>query len=112
MAERQEIPQKFLEQLFGAMRKAGLVKAVRGAHGGFELARDPGTITVLDVVEALEGPLQPILCGGDEPCSRNSACAASAVWTKASIALRDVLGSTSLAVLALMQTTMDSVGDR
>jgi len=112
VAERQRIPGKFLEQLFVSLRKAGLVTAVRGAHGGFELSRPPATITVLDVVEALEGPLQPTLCAGESACGRGGACAAAGVWTRATDALRGVLTGTSLAELAGVQSTMDEVEAR
>src|ERR1035437_4538934 len=108
VAERKEIPQKFLEQLFGALRKSGLVTAVRGARGGFEISRDASTVTVLEIVEALEGPLQPTPCCGDDLCLRSQACAASSVWAQAGAALRQVLGTTTLASLAGAQTVMDS----
>ncbi len=108
IAERQQIPQKFLEQLFGELRKAGLVTAVRGARGGFQLSRPASSVTVLDVVEALEGPLQPTLCGGAAPCERSQACAASAVWSRATVALREVFVTTTLASLAGVQSEMDN----
>jgi Rrf2 family cysteine metabolism transcriptional repressor len=107
VAERQRIPGKFLEQLFASLRKAGLVTAVRGAHGGFELSRSANAISVLDVVEALEGPLRPTLCAGETLCDRGGACAAADVWGRATTALRDVLGSTTLAALAGVQTAID-----
>ncbi len=107
VAERQHIPGKFLEQLFASLRKAGLVTAVRGARGGFELSRPATTITVLDVVEALEGPLKPTLCGGGSMCERGGACAAADVWGRATSALREVFGTTTLAALAGAQTAID-----
>lgn len=57
IAERQEVSDHYLEQLMGALRKAGLVVSVRGAQGGYELARSPETITIGDVIRALEGPV-------------------------------------------------------
>ena len=62
IAERRGIPPRFLEQLFVSLRRADLVRAVRGAKGGFVLSRDPAEITVLDIVEALEGPLASSVC--------------------------------------------------
>jgi Rrf2 family cysteine metabolism transcriptional repressor len=108
IAERQSIPPKFLEQLFVAMRQGGLVTAVRGARGGFELSRDPEGITVLEVVEALEGPLQPTQCESAGPCCRSGACAAAGVWARATDALRDALGGTTLGQLADVQQDIDS----
>jgi Rrf2 family cysteine metabolism transcriptional repressor len=112
VAERQRIPGKFLEQLFASLRRAGLVTAVRGAHGGFALSRSPGSITVLEIVEALEGPLQPTLCDGGGACDRGHACAAAGVWGRAADALRGVLTTATLAELAGIQTAMDDDGPK
>lgn len=112
VAERQRIPGKFLEQLFVSLRQAGLVTAVRGARGGFELSRTPAGITVLDVVEALEGPLKPTLCPGESGCERGGACAAAGVWTQAMEALRGVLVTTTLADLAGIQRSIDEAEAR
>lgn len=106
IAERQGIPTKFLEQLFVSLRKAGIVTATRGAKGGFVLCSAAADITVLDIVEALEGPLAPSVCEGQESCAKNPVCAAATVWTRATAALRDVLGTTTLATLADTQTLM------
>jgi Rrf2 family transcriptional regulator, cysteine metabolism repressor len=108
VSERQGVPAKFLEQLLGALRKAGLVSAVRGARGGFELTREPAQITVLEVVEALEGPLAPTTCDGGSLCGRSGACAAAGVWAKATEALRDVFLTTTLADLSVRQARFDS----
>jgi len=110
VAERQGIPTKFLEQLMAAMRKAGLVTASRGARGGFALSRDPSEISVLEVVEALEGPLAPTSCDGGHLCGRSGACAAAAVWSRATEALRDVFTTTSVGDLCVRQAAYDSAG--
>jgi Rrf2 family protein len=104
IAERQGIPTKFLEQLFVSLRQAGILTATRGAKGGFMLGRDAADISVLDIVEALEGPLAPTVCSG--PCDRTPVCAAGTVWGRATAALRDVFSSTTLAALADTQSTM------
>lgn len=106
----QEIPAKFLEQLFVALRQAGLVTAVRGARGGFVLARPPQSITVLDVVEALEGPLATTVCEKDRGliCGRAGACAAAEVWNEATRAVRQVFESATLAQLADAQDEIDA----
>jgi Rrf2 family transcriptional regulator, cysteine metabolism repressor len=57
LARRRDIPVQFLEQLFATLRRAGLLKSQRGVKGGYTFARPPGEITVLEVVELLEGPL-------------------------------------------------------
>jgi len=107
VSQRQGIPAKFLEQLLAALRKAGIVCAVRGAHGGFALTRDPGEITVLEVVEALEGPLAPTSCDGGALCGRSGACAAAGVWARATEALRDVFLTTTIADLSNRQAQYD-----
>jgi Rrf2 family cysteine metabolism transcriptional repressor len=108
VSERQAVPLKFLEQLLSALRKAGIVQAVRGARGGFALSRDPADITVLDVVEALEGPLAPTSCDGGLECGRSGSCAAASVWGRATSALRDVFATTTLADLVSTQTGYDT----
>src|SRR2546430_2285189 len=62
VAEREELPASYLEQLVATLRKNGLVLGKRGAGGGYTLARDPGAITAGDVIRALEGPIAPQLC--------------------------------------------------
>lgn len=109
IAERREIPPRFLEQLFVSLRRGGVVTAIRGARGGFVLSRDPSQVTVLDVVEALEGPLETSMCDSERSagCTKSAACAAAPVWAKASSALRDVFATTTLAELAGNQNLMD-----
>lgn len=110
IAERRDIPPRFLEQLFVALRRGGVVSAVRGAHGGFALTRDPSEISVLEVVEALEGALETSVCDSERSagCTKSAACAAAPIWAKATAALRDVFATTSLAELAGDQTRMDA----
>lgn len=108
VAERQGIPLKFLEQLLAALRKAGIVTAIRGARGGFVLTRDPGEISVLEVVEALEGSLAPTTCDGGQLCGRSGMCAAAGVWAKATDALRGVFESTTLKDLSTRQVEFDT----
>ncbi|HEY5467525.1 MAG TPA: RrF2 family transcriptional regulator [Coriobacteriia bacterium] len=107
ISQRQGVPGKFLEQLLAALRKAGIVSASRGAHGGFLLTRDPSEITVLEVVEALEGPLAPTVCDGGAQCERSGACAAAGVWAKATAALREVFLTTTIADLSNRQAQYD-----
>jgi Rrf2 family protein len=109
IAERRQIPPRFLEQLFVSLRRADLVNAVRGAKGGFVLSREPDDITVLDIVEALEGPLASSVCdqARDEVCGKSATCAAAPVWARATNALRDVFASTTLSSLAGTQDSFD-----
>src|SRR3954462_1224631 len=88
LARRRDIPVQFLEQLFATLRRAGILRSQRGVKGGYTFARPPGEITVLEVVELLEGPL-----GRD-------ADASGEVWTEAVGAVRGVLEKTTIAEVA------------
>jgi Rrf2 family iron-sulfur cluster assembly transcriptional regulator len=68
ISERQKISLSYLEQLFGKLRRHGLVDSVRGPGGGYRLARDGVSITVADVIVAVDEPIDATQCGGDEHC--------------------------------------------
>jgi Rrf2 family cysteine metabolism transcriptional repressor len=77
------VPKQYLEQLLGSLRRSGLVGSVRGAQGGYQLARPPEEITVLDVIDAMEGPLKLSECMNDESaCDRVQQCPVRHVWQK------------------------------
>jgi Rrf2 family transcriptional regulator, cysteine metabolism repressor len=82
LARRRDIPVQFLEQLFAVLRRAGILRSQRGVKGGYSFARAPGEVTVLEVVELLDGPLG----GGAEGVFSDAAAAARAVLAKSSIA--------------------------
>ena len=98
VAERQGLSHLYLEQIFAMLRKAGYVDSVRGAHGGYMIARPAEQITALEIVELLEGSLAPVTCIDDSAnCSRTGNCAAEPLWRRVDSAVRQVLGSTTLA---------------
>ncbi|MPZ15732.1 MAG: Rrf2 family transcriptional regulator [Chloroflexi bacterium] len=80
IAERQAVPESYLEQLLTSLRKAGLVRSVRGPTGGHDLARPPSEITLGDVLDVLEGVSSPVACMDDGPCSVSTACVLQDVW--------------------------------
>jgi Rrf2 family cysteine metabolism transcriptional repressor len=82
LARRREMPVQFLEQLFAVLRRAGVISSQRGVKGGYRFARDPAEVTVLEVVELLDGPL-----GRD----------AEGVFGEAARAARDVFEQTTIA---------------
>ncbi len=88
IARARDIPVQFLEGLFATLRRAGILQSQRGVKGGYSFARPPTDITVLEVVELLEGEL-----GVD-------ASASGAVWTEAIDAVRSVLGASTIAEVA------------
>ncbi len=101
IASRQDISRKYLHALLTALRAAGLVRSVRGAHGGYTLTKQPGEITVLEIVEALEGSMVLTDCVLDAGlCERSDTCAARGVWKRVSEAMRRELASISLAQVA------------
>ena len=83
IAEREAIPEAYLEQLIAVLRKGDLVKSVRGAQGGYRLSRGPEEITVGDVLRALEGGLNLVECLlEEETCGKSCACPSRVVWLK------------------------------
>jgi len=82
LARRRDVPVQFLEQLFAVLRRAGVLSSQRGVKGGYRFARDPASVTVLEVVELLDGPL-----GRD----------ATGVFADAAAAARQVLSGVSIA---------------
>jgi len=82
LARRRDVPVQFLEQLFAVLRRAGILRSQRGVKGGYAFARDPGEVTVLEVVELLDGPVG----GGAESVFADAAAATRAVLSKYSIA--------------------------
>jgi Rrf2 family transcriptional regulator, cysteine metabolism repressor len=95
IAEIGDMPLQFLEQVFAALRRAGIVHSRRGAAGGYTLAHPAAEISVLEVVTALDGPLSPVECT-QGLCDRVDACGASSVWIEAEQALERVLASTTI----------------
>lgn len=93
ISERQKISERYLEQLFAKLRKAGLVKSVRGAHGGYMLNRDPEEITVGDVIITLEGSIAPVECtkAGEGSCEMLPQCATHEVWVKIKDKINEVV---------------------
>ena len=83
IAERQNIPEAYLEQLIGQLRRSGLVKSVRGAQGGYLLSRSPSEITVGEVLRTLEGELAMVDCLLEEDaCHKACSCPTRVVWKK------------------------------
>ena len=77
IAARQNISERYLEQLVALLRKAGLVKSIRGATGGYILAKDAAEISVGDILRALEGSLEPVKCAAfysEEGCMASDGC--------------------------------------
>jgi Rrf2 family protein len=102
IAERQQIPLRFLEQQLGALSKAGLVESFRGAGGGCRIARDPADISMAEVADAIEGQIFPMFClePSDHTCFADSRCGLQGFWADVARAVDAVFRATSVADLA------------
>lgn len=100
IVERENLPGTYLEQLMVPLRKSGIVQAVRGAKGGYTLSANPAEISVLSILEALEGPMNLSDCpGGSGCCGKPETCALQELWEEGGRALRQVYQNVSLAAL-------------
>lgn len=108
IAMRQEISEKYLEQIISALNKAGLVKSIRGPQGGYFLTKDPARYTVGMILRVTEGSLSPVACLDDEVnvCERQSGCAALRLWWMLDTAISDVVDKVTLADLVEWQQQM------
>lgn len=101
LAEAQDIPRKFLENILIELKRAGLVRSVRGADGGYQLAHPPSEISLADIIRAVEGPLANVRDERpDELRYTGSAVPLKAVWIAVRASLRAVLEAVTLADLA------------
>ena len=97
IAERQNIPEAYLEQLFAVLKRDKLVLSVRGAQGGYMLSRPASQITVGDVLRSLEGGLSLVDClDEEEACGKSCACPTRIVWLKIRDGLNAIVDSISL----------------
>jgi len=100
IARAQGIPSSFMAKILRSLVRARLLRSSRGVHGGFALARSASEITLLDVVEAIEGPLSLTDCTPDpEGCERAHECPANTVWVAVQQTMANMLQSTSLEAL-------------
>ena len=105
IAQAENISQRYLEHLVAKLRHAGLVKATRGVQGGYQLGANPTSITVGEVLRALEGPITTAQCAseaGSDSCTRETVCSSREVWRKVRQAITDVLDSITLADLCVV----------
>ena len=97
IAKRQDISNKYLEQLMSILKSSGLVRSIRGAKGGYTLAKEPKEITVADVFLTLEGPLVTVEClEHPEFCTKCTDCVTRYVWGKIHGSVLEVMQSITL----------------
>jgi Rrf2 family iron-sulfur cluster assembly transcriptional regulator len=105
---RQKISLSYLEQLFGKLRRHGLVESVRGPGGGYHLARDMGEVSVADIILAVDEPIDATQCGGKENCDDDKKCLTHDLWAALNERIFDYLGSVSLRQLVDSQKAKEA----
>lgn len=108
IAARQDISEKYLEQIISLLNRAGYVKSVRGAQGGYRLAKDPGSYTVGMILRLTEGSLLPVDCLEEDGngCGRSNSCVTREVWAELYAAISSVVDRITLQELVEKQLNM------
>lgn len=106
IAKRQDLSDKYLEQIITILSRAGYVKSIRGASGGYKLAKLPAEYTVGMILRLTEGSLSPVSCldGDVSECARYDNCATLEVWKRLNDAINEVVDNITLADLMEIQT--------
>jgi Rrf2 family transcriptional regulator, cysteine metabolism repressor len=108
IAKRQGLSEKYLEHIFGALHKAGLIKALRGRNGGYLLSKLPAEITLNEILTVLEGPCSVVDCVSDaKSCPKTDKCVTREVWTMLGTKIEEVLNEFTLASLVERQKTIN-----
>lgn len=100
IAGRQNISELYLEQLFSPLRKAKLIKSVRGAQGGYVLSKHPKEISVSDIIDVLEGPIEISSCIDSGECNNMEVCPSRLLWEKIKNSIDEVTKSITLQDMA------------
>lgn len=91
------IPKQYLEQLLGSLRRNGFIRAVRGVNGGYQIAKPPAEITLLDIIDAMEGPLELCDCISNEAqCAKSGSCKVRNVWDQLTTTINRELANITL----------------
>lgn len=96
ISQRQNISEYYLEQLFAPLRRAEIIKSIRGAQGGYVLNKDAREITVLEIMNILEGPIEVSECLDTDSCDNIDLCATRTVWKKIKHSIDSVMASITL----------------
>ncbi len=101
VADSTRIAQPTVSKLLKSLGRAGIVESVRGAHGGYRLARPPESITAADVIDALEGPVSITECSAaDSHCEHEPVCNVGSAWKRINLAIRNALDEVTLSDLS------------
>ncbi len=108
ISDRQKISLSYLEQLFGKLRRHGLVDSVRGPGGGYCLAKDIAEVSVADIIRAVDEPIDATQCGGNENCLDDHRCMTHELWTDLNRHIYQYLENVKLAQLVANQRAQAS----
>ena len=105
VARRQQISEKYLEQIISVLNKAGFVRSVRGAQGGYMLTKEPAEYTVGSVLRLTEGDLTPVSCVGMDSvdCDRRDGCVTVRIWEQLNEAVNNVVDNITVADMVMWQ---------
>lgn len=108
IAERQGVSEKYLEQIIGVLNKAGFVRSVRGAQGGYRLTKSPEEYTVGMILRLTEGSLAPVACldANAEVCERVDTCETLEVWKELYVAINQVVDGVTIADLMVKKALL------
>ncbi|CDI49118.1 RrF2 family transcriptional regulator [Clostridium tetani] len=96
ISERQNISEYYLEQLFATLRKADLIKSIRGSQGGYLLSREPKDINIAEIIETLEGPVELSNCVSQGECENMDSCSTRLLWVRIKESIDNVTKTTTL----------------
>lgn len=98
ISKRQGIPERFLEQVMSSLKRAGLVESVRGAQGGYFLSRNSSDVSLAEIIEAVEGPLEVMSCTSEKNtrCKEKDLCALKDVWSDVQAIIVEALDAVTL----------------
>jgi Rrf2 family cysteine metabolism transcriptional repressor len=110
LVESLGIPDSYLENILVTLRNRGIIDTIRGAKGGYRLAKTPESITMLDIVEALQGSLSAVACIEDSnTCDKTSDCITRPIWLEMQEAQAKVLKKYNMKMLAEKETTLNYI---
>ncbi len=114
IAAREGLSESYLEQLFAKLKKAGIVKSIRGMNGGYQLARTPDSISVGDVLRALEGDMAVVDCPDNESeCAKFGSCVTKYVWKRINNSINDTMDAMTLQEIVLNSSGLtDDSGEK
>lgn len=110
IAARQNISEKYLEQIISVLNKAGYVQSIRGAQGGYLLKKEPSAYTIGEILRLTEGSISPVSCLDEQEtsCERKENCVSVILWKKISDAVNEVVDHTTLQDLMDWKRSLDS----